>query len=894
MDDDKIFDEVREVDLKKTMENSYIDYAMSVIAARALPDVRDGLKPVQRRILYSMIELNNGPDKPHRKCARIVGDTMGKYHPHGDSSIYEALVKLAQDWNTRYPLVDGHGNFGSMDGDGAAAMRYTEARLTKISMEMLADINKDTVDFIPNFDETEKEPTVLPSRYPNLLVNGTSGIAVGMATNIPPHNLREVTAAAVKMINNRIEEDRETDIEEILQIVKGPDFPTGAQILGVRGINEAYRTGRGKIRVRAVTEIEPMPNGKQRIVITELPYMVNKALLIKKIADLVKDKRVDGITDLRDESSREGLRVVIEVRRDCNANVLLNNLYKHTQLEDTFGVNMLALVDNQPRVLSLPDMLKYYIKHQEEVVTRRTKFDLKKAEERAHILEGLLIAIDNIDEVIKIIRGAANVAEAKEKLIERFSLTEVQAQAIVDMRLRALTGLEKEKLEAEYKELQERIAYLKSILGDEKILLGVIRDEMQLIADKYGDDRRTSIGEDESDIVDEDLIPEENAVLTMTHLGYFKRTSVDNFHAQNRGGKGIKGVQTIEDDFIEDILMTTTKHYILCFTNKGRVYKMKVYQIPEAGRTARGTAIVNLLQLEADEHVTAVIPLKQFSEKKYLIMVTKHGIIKKTPETEYANIRKNGIIAMTLQEDDELIEVKTTDNTRDIFMVTKYGICIRFKDTDVRSTGRSAMGVRGMNLSEGDEIVGMQLSTQGEALLVVSEKGIGKRTLSKEFPLQRRGGKGVKCYKITEKTGDVVGVKAVNPDHEVMLITNQGIIIQIKCGEISMTGRNASGVKLMRIDADSDITVAGIAKVRDEIKTSDAGTAATDEEAPDLPEAELIDEEERIREEAEDLAEEETKSLPGDLQAMLDAAERDAEEEADSEEEEASGTDDAE
>ena len=838
MDNDKTFDEVREVDLKKTMETSYIDYAMSVIAARALPDVRDGLKPVQRRILYSMIELNNGPDKPHRKCARIVGDTMGKYHPHGDSSIYEALVKLAQDWNTRYPLVDGHGNFGSMDGDGAAAMRYTEARLTKISMEMLADINKDTVDFPPNFDETEKEPTVLPSRYPNLLVNGTSGIAVGMATNIPPHNLREVTAAAVKMINNRIEENRETDIEEILQIVKGPDFPTGAQILGVRGINEAYRTGRGKIRVRAVSEIESMPNGKQRIVVTELPYMVNKALLIKKIADLVKEKRVDGITDLRDESSREGLRVVIELRRDCNANVLLNNLYKHTQLEDTFGVNMLALVNNEPKVLSLPDMLKYYIKHQEDVVTRRTKFDLKKAEERAHILEGLLIAIDNIDEVIRIIRAAANVAEAKENLIARFSLTDVQAQAIVDMRLRALTGLEKEKLEAEYKELQEKIVYLKSILADEKILLGVIRNEMQLIADKYGDDRRTSIGEDESDIVDEDLIPEENTVLTMTHLGYFKRTSVDNFHAQNRGGRGIKGVQTIEDDFIEDILMTTTKHYILLFTNKGRVYKLKVYQIPEAGRTARGTAIVNLIQLESDEHVTAVIPLKEFSEKKYLIMVTKHGIIKKTPETEYANIRKNGIIAMTLQEDDELIEVKTTDNTRDIFMVTKYGICIRFKDTDVRSTGRSAMGVRGMNLSAGDEVVGMQLSTQGEALLVVSEKGIGKRTLKKEFPLQRRGGKGVKCYKITEKTGDVVGVKAVNPDHEVMLITSQGIIIQIKCGEISMTGRNASGVKLMKIDADSDITVAGIAKVRDEIKTSDdsddtAGTAADVEEIYD-------------------------------------------------------------
>ena len=888
MDNDKIFDEVREVDLKKTMETSYLDYAMRVIAARALPDVRDGLKPVQRRILYSMIELNNGPDKPHRKCARIVGDTMGKYHPHGDSSIYEALVKLAQDWNTRYPLVDGHGNFGSMDGDGAAAMRYTEARLTKISMEMLADINKDTVDFIPNFDETEKEPTVLPSRYPNLLVNGTSGIAVGMATNIPPHNLREVTAAAVKMINNRIEEDRETDIEEILQIVKGPDFPTGAQILGVRGINEAYRTGRGKIRVRAISEIEAMPNGKQRIVITELPYMVNKALLIKKIADLVKDKRVDGITDLRDESSREGLRVVIELRRDCNANVLLNNLYKHTQLEDTFGVNMLALVDNEPKVLSLPDMLKYYIRHQEDVVTRRTRFDLKKAEERAHILEGLLIAIDNIDEVIKIIRAAANVAEAKENLIARFSLSDAQAQAIVDMRLRALTGLEKEKLEAEYKELQERIVYLKSILSDEKILLGVIRDEMQLIADKYGDDRRTSIGEDESDIVDEDLIPEENAVLTMTHLGYFKRTSVDNFHAQNRGGRGIKGVQTIEDDFIEDILMTTTKHYILCFTNKGRVYKMKVYQIPEAGRAARGTAIVNLLQLDPDEHVTAVIPLKEFSEKKYLIMVTKRGIIKKTPETEYANIRKNGIIAMTLQDDDELIEVKTTDNTRDIFMVTKYGICIRFKDTDVRSTGRSAMGVRGMNLSEGDEIVGMQLSTQGEALLVVSEKGIGKRTLRKEFPLQRRGGKGVKCYKITEKTGDVVGVKAVNPDHEVMLITNQGIIIQIKCGDISMTGRNASGVKLMRIDADSDITVAGIAKVRDEIKTSDAGTAAEEGTEESVGEAG-----EEFTEEIEVEADGEETGLPGDIEAMLDAAERDAEEDNDESENE-QDSDDAE
>ena len=853
--DDKIFDNIHDVDLKQTMETSYIDYAMSVIASRALPDVRDGLKPVQRRVLFSMIELNNGPDKPHRKCARIVGDTMGKYHPHGDSSIYEALVKLAQEWNTRYPLVDGHGNFGSVDGDGAAAMRYTEARLTRISMEMLADINKDTVDFIPNFDETEKEPTVLPSRYPNLLVNGTSGIAVGMATNIPPHNLREITAAAVKMINNRIDEDRETEIEEILQIVKGPDFPTGAQILGVRGINEAYRTGRGKIKVRAVSEIEPMQNGKQRIVITELPYMVNKALLIKKIADLVKEKRVDGITDLRDESSREGLRVVIEVRRDCNPNVLLNNLYRHTQLEDTFGVNMLALVDNEPKVLSLPDMLKYYIKHQEDVVTRRTKFDLNKAEERAHIVEGLLIAIDNIDEVIRIIRAAANVNEAKAKLIERFALSEAQAQAIVDMRLRALTGLEKEKLETEYKELIERIAYLKSILADEKILLGVIRDEMQLIADKYGDDRRTSIGEDEDDIVDEDLIPEENTVLTMTHLGYFKRTSVDNFHAQNRGGRGIKGMQTLDEDFIEDILMTNTKHYILCFTNKGRVYKMKVYQIPEAGRNARGTNIVNLLNLEPEEHVTAVITLKEFSEHKYLIMVTKHGIIKKTPETEYSNIRKNGIIAMTLQDDDELIEVKTTDNTREIYMVTKYGICIRFKDTDIRSTGRSAMGVRGMKLSDGDEVVGMQLSTQGEALLIISEKGLGKRTMRKEFPLQKRGGKGIRCYKITERTGDVVGVKAVNPDHEVMLITNEGIIIQLKCDEISMTGRNTSGVKLIKIDVDSNISVAGIAKVREEIRM----TGENGEEP-----VESVDE-----------ASEET---PDDIKKLIDAAEKDAEE----------------
>ncbi len=824
MDDDKIYDgqsdDVKEVDLKKTMENSYIDYAMSVIASRALPDVRDGLKPVQRRILFSMIELNNGPDKPHRKCARIVGDTMGKYHPHGDSSIYDALVKLAQEWNTRYPLVDGHGNFGSVDGDGAAAMRYTEARLSKISMEMLADINKNTVDFIPNFDETEKEPVVLPARYPNLLVNGTTGIAVGMATNIPPHNLREVIGAVVKIINNRVEEGRDTDIEEVMDIIKGPDFPTGAEILGRRGIEEAYRTGRGKIKVRAVSNIEPMAKGKQRIVVTELPYYVNKSLLIQKIAELVKTKRVDGITDLRDESSREGMRIVIELRADVNANLLLNNLYKHTQLEDTFGVNMLALVNNEPKVLNILDMLKYYIKHQENVIKRRTQFDLAKAEERAHILEGLLIAIDNIDEVIKIIRGSENVNAAVASLIERFGLTEIQARAIVDMRLRALTGLEREKLEAEYKALQETIAELKAILADKNKLLTVIRDEIALIADKYGDDRRTKIGIDVGDFTEDDLIDDEQVVIAMTHLGYIKRMTVDNFHAQGRGGKGIKGMQTIEDDYIEDLLMTTTLNYILFFTNRGRVYKLRTYQIPEAGRTARGTAIVNLLQLEGGEKVSAIIPIRQFSENKYLIMCTKKGLVKKTPENDYLNIRKNGLIGINLREDDELIEVKTTDNTRDVFLVTKNGMCIRFKDTDVRSTGRASMGVIGMNLDEGDEIVGMQMNTQGEDLLIVSEKGMGKRTSIQDFKIQKRGGMGLKCYKLTEKTGNIVGVKAVNDDHEIMMITTGGIIIQLRCCDISRYGRITSGVKL--IDLKDDVTVASIAKVRQTDKSSDS------------------------------------------------------------------------
>ena len=811
--EDNIFDKVHEVDLKKTMEESYIDYAMSVIASRALPDVRDGLKPVQRRVLFSMIELNNGPDKPHRKCARIVGDTMGKYHPHGDSSIYGALVNMAQDWSTRYPLVDGHGNFGSVDGDGAAAMRYTEARLSKISMEMLADINKNTVDFAPNFDETEKEPTVLPARYPNLLVNGTSGIAVGMATNIPPHNLKEIIAAVVKIIDNIVEENRDTEIEEILKIVKGPDFPTGATILGTRGIEEAYRTGRGKIRVRSVSNIETLPNGKSQIIVTELPYLVNKARLIEKIADLVKEKKIDGITALNDHSSREGMRICIELRRDVNANVLLNKLYKHTQLQDTFGVIMLALVNNQPKVMNLMEILKHYLAHQEEVVTRRTQYDLNKARERAHILEGLLKALDNIDEVIRIIRGSENTQVAKARLMERFELSDAQAQAIVDMRLRTLTGLEREKLEAEYKELMARIRRLEAILADRNLLLRVIREEILAISEKYGDERKTAIGFDEFDISMEDMIPNENTVITMTKLGYIKRMTVDNFRSQNRGGKGIKGMQTIEDDYIDELLMTTTHHYLMFFTNMGKVYRLKAYEIPEAGRTARGTAIINLLQLQAGEKITAVLSLKDYSQGQYLFMATKSGIVKKTPIQDYANVRKTGLAAISLKDDDELIEVKFTDNKKDIILVTKYGQCIRFKDTDVRSTGRVSMGVRGINLSDGDEIIGMQLCSQGDYLLIVSEKGMGKRTSMSEFSVQNRGGKGVKCYKITEKTGNVVGVKAVNDDNEVMMITTEGIIIRIACSDISILGRITSGVKLMNLD--EKVSVASIAKVRE-------------------------------------------------------------------------------
>lgn len=809
-----IFDKVHDIDLKKTMEKSYIDYAMSVIASRALPDVRDGLKPVQRRILYAMIELNNGPDKPHRKCARIVGDTMGKYHPHGDSSIYGALVNMAQEWSTRYPLVDGHGNFGSVDGDGAAAMRYTEARLSKISMEMLADINKDTVDFAPNFDETEKEPMVLPSRYPNLLVNGTTGIAVGMATNIPPHNLREVIAAVVKIIDNRIFENRETSIEELMEIVKGPDFPTGATILGRRGIEEAYRTGRAKIKVRAVTNIETLPNGKSRIIVTELPYLVNKARLIEKIADLVKDKKIDGITYIGDESSREGMRINIELRRDVNANVVLNQLLKHTQLQDTFGVIMLALVNNEPKVLNLSQMLEYYIKHQEDVVTRRTKYDLNKAEERAHILEGLLIALDHIDEVIHIIRSSQNVQIAKAQLMERFGLSEAQAQAIVDMRLRALTGLEREKIENEYKELQIRIAELKAILADEHKLLGVIKEEIMVIADKYGDDRRTAIGYDD-DVSMEDLIPDDDTIIAMTNLGYIKRMDADNFRIQNRGGKGIKGMQTIEEDYIEDLLMTTNHHYLMFFTNTGRVYRIKAYEIPEAGRTARGTAIVNLLQLQAGEKITAVVPMKEYDEDKFLLMATKGGMVKKTPMQEYENVRKNGLQAIVLKDRDELIEVKATDNTEDVFLITRKGMCIRFHETDVRITGRVSMGVIGMKFDEEDEVIGMQIESQGECLLVASEYGYGKRTPISEFTAQYRGGKGVRCYKVVDKTGCLIGAKLVDNNREIMLITNEGIIIRMAVDTISIIGRNTSGVKLMDIDVESDIRVASIAKVRE-------------------------------------------------------------------------------
>ena len=800
--DETIFDKVQEIDLKKTMEQSYIDYAMSVISQRALPDVRDGLKPVQRRVLYSMIELNNGPDKPHRKCARIVGDTMGKYHPHGDSSIYGALVNMAQEWSTHYPLVDGHGNFGSVDGDGAAAMRYTEARLSKIAMEMLADINKDTVNFSPNFDETEKEPDVLPCRFPNLLCNGTTGIAVGMASNIPPHNIKETIDAVVKMINNRIDENRDTEIEELMSVIQGPDFPTGATIIGRRGIEEAYRTGKGKIIVRAVTNIEPMQNGKNRIVVTELPYGVNKAKLIEKIAELVKDKRVDGITDLADQSSREGMRISIELRRDVNPNVVLNQLMKHTQLQDTFGVIMLALVGGEPRILNIHDMLYYYLQHQEEVVTRRTRYDLSKAQERAHILEGLLIALDHIDRVIEIIRGSANVVAAKASLIEEFGLSDAQSQAIVDMRLRALTGLERNRLENEYKELEERIAYLQSILGDEKVLLSVIRDELLTIKAKYGDDRKTAIELAEDEFNAEDLIPNEAAVIAMTKLGYIKRMSPDHFKAQNRGGKGIKGMNILDEDYIADLITINNHDYVLFFTNLGRVYQLKGYEIPEASRTARGTAVINLLQLQAGEKVTSILR-NEGHESGYLTMATKLGMIKRTNLSEYGNIRKVGLAAISLREGDELIDVHVTDGKRDIIMISHLGQCIRFDENDARATGRVSMGVKGMNLADGDSVIGMQVAEENGELLFVSEMGMGKKTAMSEFKDQHRGGKGIRCYRVNAKTGNLAGVKVYKEGYELMLITTEGTVIRMKTDTIPVLGRDTSGVKLMQVDQEN-------------------------------------------------------------------------------------------
>ncbi len=820
-----VFDKVKDVDLKGTMESSYIDYAMSVIVSRALPDVRDGLKPVQRRILYAAQTMGATPDKKTKKCATIVGETMGHYHPHGDSSIYGALVNLGQPWTTRYPLIEKQGNFGSDDGDSPAAMRYTEAKLSKIAMEMLDGINKNTVDIVPNFSNEKgyDEPVILPAKFPNLLVNGTTGIAVGMATNIPPHNLREVINAAIKIIDNRINEDRDTDIEELLPIVKGPDFPTGATILGKKGIEEAYRTGRGKIRMRAVCDIETLHNGKSVIVVRELPYQVFRSRVIENIADLVKDKRIDGITAINDTVGKNSdSKIKIELRRDVNPQVVLNQLYKHTQLQDTFGVIMLCIVNGQPKVLNLKEVLCEYLKHQVEVVTRRTQYDLNKCEERAHILEGLLKALEHIDEIIKIIRNSDDGDEAKLRLIEAFGFTDAQAQAIVDMRLRALTGLERHKIESEYKDLEEKIAYYKSILSDKKVLLGVIKEEIKAIADKYGDDRRTKIGYYEGEIDMEDLIPDDDTVIAMTGLGYIKRMETDNFKAQNRGGRGIKGMQTINDDYIEDLLMTTNHHYLMFFTNMGKVYRLKAYEIPEAGRTARGTAIVNLLQLMPDEKVTAIIPIKEYDDDKYLLMATKKGMVKKTSLNEYANVRKNGLQAIVLKEDDELIEVKFTDNTQDVVLVTKLGMAIRFHETDVRNTGRVSMGVIGMKFGkDDDEVIGMQVENQGEYLLLVSENGMGKRTLFSEFKAQNRGGKGVLCYKITEKTGNLIGAKLTDEDNEIMLITNEGIIIRIKVSDISVIGRNTSGVKLMNIDSEKNEKIAGITKVRQESSESE-------------------------------------------------------------------------
>ncbi len=807
-------DRIEIVNLEKMMKDSFIDYAMSVITTRALPDVRDGMKPVQRRILHAMNELGLSPDKSYRKSARIVGDTMGKYHPHGDSSIYEAMVRLAQDFSTRYMLVDGHGNFGSMDGDGAAAMRYTEARLSKLSMEMLSDINKNTVDFTANFDGSLKEPTVLPARFPNLLVNGTGGIAVGMATSIPPHNLGEVIDAVVKIIDNHMLEDRDTTIDELMQIVKGPDFPTGATIYGVRDIEQAYRTGRGRAVVRANMEVEELPGHRQCIVVSEIPYQVNKARLVERIAELVKDKKIEGISDLRDETNRNGLRIVIDLKRDANARLIINQLYKNTPLQDTFSINMLALVNNEPKVLNLKQMLTYYLDHQKEVVTRRTQYDLDKAQARAHILEGLLKALDYIDEIISIIRASSNVAEAKANLIARFEFSDAQAQAIVDMRLRALTGLERDRLQNEYDELTEKIQEYLAILGNENILFSVIKEELLVLKTQYADPRRTYITYEEGEINLEDLIKNESCVITMTNLGYIKRTSLDMYHSQNRGGKGIKGIETREEDFVKHLFIASSHDYVLFFTNWGRVYRMKAYEIPEAGRTARGTAIVNLLSLSGGEQVSAAIQMKEKRDKGYLLMATKNGIIKKTDLAEYSNIRTNGLIAISLQEGDELIEVKRSSGKDEVLMATKRGQIIRFRETDVRTTGRSSMGVKGITLGAGDEVIGVQLTSQGDSALAVTENGMGKRTALTEFSVQKRGGKGNLYYRITAKTGDVVSFKLVSPDQDLMLITSGGVIIRLRVQDISEIGRVTSGVKLMGLDKDTKIV--SIAKIREE------------------------------------------------------------------------------
>lgn len=816
---DVTYDRIIHRDINDEMQTCYIDYAMSVIVSRALPDVRDGLKPVHRRILYSMSELGLGSDKQYRKSARIVGDTMGKYHPHGDSSIYGAMVRMAQDFSTRYPLVDGQGNFGSIDGDSPAAMRYTEARMSKMTALMLADIDKDTVDFRPNFDESSKEPCVLPSRFPNLLVNGSSGIAVGMATNIPPHNLNEVINGVIKMIDNyrgenEENEARETEIEELMAIIQGPDFPTGATIYGRYGIEQAYRTGRGKVKVKAKAEIEAMQAGKSRIVVSEIPYMVNKSVLIEKMADLVKERKIDGITDIRDESDRNGISIVIELRRDVNPTVILNQLYKYTQLQDTFSINMLALVDDKPKTLNLKEVLEQYLKHQEDVVTRRTQYDLNKAEARAHILEGLRKALDKIDLIVSLIRSSKTVQEAKEKLIEAIDLTEIQAQAIVEMRLRALTGLEREKIEEEYQELLTKIEYLKSILGSKYKLLGVIKDEISEIKQKYGDGRRTDITIDEDEYDIEDLIDEENIVVTITQLGYIKRIPLDTYKNQNRGGKGIIGLNTIEDDFIKQLFVTTNFNYIMFFTNKGKAYRIKGYRIPEAGRTARGTAIVNLLELDKDETITAVFPVKEFEEDMFLTMVTKKGQIKKTPLKDFRNIRKGGLIALALAEEDELVDVQKTTSRDSILVATKFGQGIMFEGTDVRPMGRTARGVRAISLNEGDEVIGATVPKEGEQVLTATEKGLGKRTQIDAFRAQKRGGKGIKVNKITERTGNVVGITAVKDQDELLMITSEGVIIRIKVSQISSIGRNAQGVKLINVS--DDVKVVCIEKVDEE------------------------------------------------------------------------------